>query len=167
MISILGLVFDPSLAVLQISVLALLLVQAKLYWMTDDRRRMPSDGKSSHCLWQSELKRYNYVMIMYLPCCIGCQLCLRPIQLGLDQHNLIGNYNIFQMSRYPRLREEVERIVNTRIREQEQRVKEHTYQILMISDNVEFLPPISMPCFGSHIENGRHLENFENAELLL
>ena len=36
-----------------------------------------------------------------------------------------------------------------------------TYQILMISDNVEFLPPIIMPCFG------RHLENFENAELLL
>jgi hypothetical protein len=23
-----------------------------------------------------------------------------------------------------------------------------------------------MPCFGSHFENGRHLENFENAELL-
>ena len=42
-----------------------------------------------------------------------------------------------------------------------------TYQILMISDNVEFLPPICMPCFGSHFENGRHLENFENAELLL
>ena len=33
-----------------------------------------------------------------------------------------------------------------------------TYQILMISDNVEF---------GSHFENGRHLENFENAQLLL
>jgi hypothetical protein len=32
---------------------------------------------------------------------------------------------------------------------------------------VEFLPPIFMPCFGSHFENGRHLENFENAELLL
>jgi hypothetical protein len=29
-----------------------------------------------------------------------------------------------------------------------------------ISDNVEFLPPIFMPCFGSHFENGRHLENF-------
>jgi hypothetical protein len=42
-----------------------------------------------------------------------------------------------------------------------------TYQILMISDNVEFLPPNFMPCFGSHFENGRHLENFENAELLL
>ena len=42
-----------------------------------------------------------------------------------------------------------------------------TYQILMISDNVEFLPPIFMPCFGSHFENGRHLENFENTELLL
>jgi hypothetical protein len=24
-----------------------------------------------------------------------------------------------------------------------------------------------MPCFGSHFENGRHPENFENAELLL
>jgi hypothetical protein len=42
-----------------------------------------------------------------------------------------------------------------------------TYQILMISDNVEFLPPIFMPCFGSHFENGRHLEKFDNAELLL
>jgi hypothetical protein len=37
-----------------------------------------------------------------------------------------------------------------------------TYQILMISGNVEFLP-----CFGSHFENGRYLENFENVELLL
>ena len=36
-----------------------------------------------------------------------------------------------------------------------------TYQILMISEYVEFLPPIFMPCFGSHFEN------FENAELLL
>jgi hypothetical protein len=26
---------------------------------------------------------------------------------------------------------------------------------------------IFMSCFGSHFENGRHLENFENAELLL
>ena len=24
--------------------------------LTDDRRWMPSDGKSSHCLWQGELK---------------------------------------------------------------------------------------------------------------
>jgi hypothetical protein len=36
-----------------------------------------------------------------------------------------------------------------------------TYKILMISDNVEFLRPFFMPCFGSHFEN------FENAELLL
>ena len=85
-----------------------------------------------------------------------------------------------------------------------------TYQILMISDNVEFLQncaghfendrpveifqcresirdiiiyphikfwwyrtmlnlyrPFLMLCFGSHFENGRHLKNFENAELLL
>jgi hypothetical protein len=40
------------------------------------------------------------------------------------------------------------------------------YQILIISDNVEFLPPIFMPCFGSHFENGRRLESFENTELL-
>jgi hypothetical protein len=33
-----------------------------------------------------------------------------------------------------------------------------TYQILLISDNVEFLPPIFIPC---------HFENFENVELLL
>ena len=39
-----------------------------------------------------------------------------------------------------------------------------TYQILMISGNVEFLPPIFYTVF---FENGRHLENFENAELLL
>ena len=39
-----------------------------------------------------------------------------------------------------------------------------TYQILMISDNVEFLPPICMPCLGSHFENGKHLKK---AELLL
>jgi putative Mn2+ efflux pump MntP len=43
-----------------------------------------------------------------------------------------------------------------------------TYQILMISGNVEFLPPIFYTVFfGSHFENGRYLENFENAELLL
>jgi hypothetical protein len=37
---------------------------AKRFWrrrlkcekLTDDRRQMPSDGKSSHCLWQGELK---------------------------------------------------------------------------------------------------------------
>jgi hypothetical protein len=27
--------------------------------LTDDRRRKPSDGKSSHCLWQGELKTTN------------------------------------------------------------------------------------------------------------
>ena len=27
--------------------------------LTDDRRRMPSDGKSSRCLWQGELKMAN------------------------------------------------------------------------------------------------------------
>ena len=32
---------------------------------------------------------------------------------------------------------------------------------------LNFYRPYFMPCFGSHFENGRHLENFENAELLL
>ena len=32
---------------------------------------------------------------------------------------------------------------------------------------LNFYRPILIPCFGSHFENGRHLENFENAELLL
>jgi hypothetical protein len=27
--------------------------------------------------------------------------------------------------------------------------------------------PFFMPCFGSHFQNGRHLENFESTELLL
>jgi hypothetical protein len=27
--------------------------------LTDDRRQTPSDGKSSHCLWQGELKMLN------------------------------------------------------------------------------------------------------------
>ena len=31
---------------------------------------------------------------------------------------------------------------------------------------LNFYLPFFMPCFGSHFENGRHLENFENAELL-
>jgi iron only hydrogenase large subunit-like protein len=30
-----------------------------------------------------------------------------------------------------------------------------------------YLPTFFMPCFDSHFENGRHFENFENAELLL
>ena len=28
-----------------------------------DRRRTPSDGKSSHCLWQGELKMYSFYFI--------------------------------------------------------------------------------------------------------
>jgi hypothetical protein len=34
--------------------------------LTEDRRRTPSDGKSSHCLWQGELKNHadkNYYQI--------------------------------------------------------------------------------------------------------
>ena len=43
--------------------------------MTDDGRRMPSDGKSSHCLWQGELKivfhlqfqkEYKYIATIYI-----------------------------------------------------------------------------------------------------
>jgi hypothetical protein len=31
--------------------------------LTEDRRRMPSDGKSSHCLWQGELKNPMLVFL--------------------------------------------------------------------------------------------------------
>ena len=45
-------------------ILSMLLLKAKRFQrrrlkcekLTDDRRRMPSDGKSSHCRWQGELK---------------------------------------------------------------------------------------------------------------
>jgi hypothetical protein len=33
--------------------------------LMDDRRRMPSDGKSSPCLWQGELKKYSRVSYIY------------------------------------------------------------------------------------------------------
>ena len=39
--------------------------------LTDDRRRMPSDGKSSHCLWQGELK-IGGNMCMNKTCCENC-----------------------------------------------------------------------------------------------
>ena len=34
--------------------------------LTNDRRRMPSDGKSSHCLWQNKCRLYMYVSLS--PC---------------------------------------------------------------------------------------------------
>ena len=39
--------------------------RSKCEKLTDDERRMPSDGKSSHCLWQGELKRFNAYEIFY------------------------------------------------------------------------------------------------------
>ena len=35
-------------------------IRLKCEKLTDDRRRTPSNGKSSHCLWQGELKRCVY-----------------------------------------------------------------------------------------------------------
>ena len=40
--------------------------------ITDDRRQMPSDGKSSHCLWQGELKKKRkktYIHNMHMIYC--------------------------------------------------------------------------------------------------
>jgi hypothetical protein len=31
--------------------------------LTDDRRRTPSDGKSSHCLWQIMVSKFSNIMI--------------------------------------------------------------------------------------------------------
>jgi hypothetical protein len=33
--------------------------------LMDDRRRTPSDGKSSHCLWQGELIIFNLLLRLY------------------------------------------------------------------------------------------------------
>jgi hypothetical protein len=44
--------------------------------LTDNRRRTPSDGKSSHCLWQGELKRIFFT-------------CMEFIQFNLISFNLI------------------------------------------------------------------------------
>ena len=35
--------------------------------LTDDRQRTPSDGKSSHCLWQGELKNNMNSCTVYMP----------------------------------------------------------------------------------------------------
>jgi hypothetical protein len=40
--------------------------------LTDNRRRMPSDGKSSHCLWQGELKISTHIYTI-----MKCKLLLR------------------------------------------------------------------------------------------
>ena len=42
-----------------------------------------------------------------------------------------------------------------------------TYKIWWYRTMLNFYRPFFMSCFGSHFQNGRHLENFENAELLL
>ena len=38
-------------------------IRLKCEKLTDNRRRTASDGKSSHCLWQGELKRHNFRII--------------------------------------------------------------------------------------------------------
>jgi hypothetical protein len=38
--------------------------------LADDRRRTPSDGKSSHCLWQGELKTPIFEILYYLRNCL-------------------------------------------------------------------------------------------------
>ena len=36
--------------------------------LTDNRRRMPSDGKSLHCLWQGELKNLSKLNLTFILC---------------------------------------------------------------------------------------------------
>ena len=56
--------------------------------LTDDRRRTPSDGKSSHCLWQGELKRPQHIMSEIQ------LLAMRHAEKGerVKPVNRIGNY---------------------------------------------------------------------------
>ena len=49
--------------------------------LTDDRRRTPSDGKSSLCLWQGELKRHTDFVKLYLS---KTKFCNRNVQKYLN-----------------------------------------------------------------------------------
>ena len=57
--------------------------------LTDDRRRMPSDGKSSHCLWQGKLKMLLFYIYMnmyhmkFLNHIMAYNLCKNILWLGL------------------------------------------------------------------------------------
>ena len=50
--------------------------------LTDDGRRMPSDGKSSHCLWQGELKSNKTIWMFYR-------------KFFKEGDNTVGNPNIY------------------------------------------------------------------------
>ena len=59
--------------------------------LTDDRRRMPSDGKSSHCLRQGELKRNHsfqlkwsdkFLWVSYENEKMVCTLCVKFLDLS-------------------------------------------------------------------------------------
>ena len=59
--------------------------------LTDDRRRMPSDGKSSHCLRQGELKRNHsfqlkwsdkFLWVSYENEKMFCTLCVKFLDLS-------------------------------------------------------------------------------------
>ena len=53
----------------------------KMWKVNDDRRRTPSDGKSSHCLWQGELKRHTDFVKLYLS---KTKFCNRNVQKYLN-----------------------------------------------------------------------------------
>ena len=52
--------------------------------------------------------------------------------MGSPESNVIPSCVTIQMARYPRLREETERIVNTRIREREQTAKSQLIMLVQI-----------------------------------
>ena len=63
--------------------------------LTDDRRRMPSDGKSSHCLWQGELKmivcKWNRISVIFEQT-ISKLPDSNPIELLIQIHYAITIY---------------------------------------------------------------------------
>jgi hypothetical protein len=40
---------------------------------------MPSDGKSSHCLWQGELKKFKCVSPVFLNNCLKHEKCFNMV----------------------------------------------------------------------------------------
>jgi len=53
----------------------------------DDRQRMPSDGKSSHCLWQSELKRGKYKVATHYVHAFFGNFWVRMTCVSITDHN--------------------------------------------------------------------------------
>ena len=64
--------------------------------LTDDRWQTPSDSKSSHCLWQGELKKIEIHVYIYYKCSFSILMHISVIQFRhLCRDNCILNTDIY------------------------------------------------------------------------